>query len=1027
MLYKKNCEKTLSDSLFKNPTCEYRGTPFWAWNAHLTKEELCRQIDVFKEMGLGGFHMHVRTGLENEYLSDEFMGLVKACINKAKENEMLAWAYDEDRWPSGAAGGLVTKDEKYRGRCLLFTPFKEKETYMTNDSRAEGGRSGNGKLLACYDIVLDENGYLKEYKRIEENDTAEGTKWYAMLEINTPSSWYNNQTYIDTLSKEAIERFVEVTHETYKKHCSEAFGETLPAIFTDEPQFIRKNLLNNSFDKMDVAMPWTDKIPESYQERFGEDIFATLPELFWDLPDGKISVHRYRYHDHISEVFASSFADTIGEWCRKNGIALTGHMMEEPTLCSQTAAIGDAMRSYRGFDLPGIDLLCNAHEFTTAKQAQSAAHQYGYEGVLSELYGVTGWDADFRTYKHQGDWQAALGITVRVPHLSWYAMGGEAKRDYPASIHYQSSWYKDYAKVEDHFARVNTALTRGKPVVKVGVIHPVESFWLHWGPNDKSAVYRESLDENFLSLTRWLLEGSIDFDFICESTLPDLCKNGGAPLNVGKMSYDTILVPDCETIRATTLERLKAFKEAGGNLIFVGSAPTHIDAVLSEEGKKLYEKSTAVNFTRADILSSLDSSRELTIRYNNGRLSDNIIYQLREDFDCKWLFLAFDEEPVNKNLIRDYDIVINIKGTYSPVIYDTYSGETTPLAAKYRDGETIICVRLWEYDSVLLKLVDGKTDNPYEAKDYDFSSFTRVKGPVDYKLSENNVLLLDMAEFKLDIEDDYNETEEILRLDNICREKLGIVKRGGQVCQPWALGTKELNNKVTLKFTVNSEIDYKGAVLALEDAKEAQITFNGEEVANDVIGYYTDISILKVKLPDIKKGTNILTVTLPFGERANIENMFILGDFGVNVVGDKTVITALPEKIYFGELTRQGLPFYGGLITYSFTASTETGKLSVCASDYVGSIINVECDSEKCGSIIYPPYTLEINGLSKGEHKLDLTLALHRYNTFGPLHLVNEYRLWHGPDAWRSYEEDWSYEYVFRKTGILKAPEVSTK
>ena len=32
-------------------------------------------------------------------------------------------------------------------------------------------------------------------------------------------------------------------------------------------------------------------------------------------------------------------------------------MMEEPTLESQTAALGEAMRSYRGFDLPGIDML----------------------------------------------------------------------------------------------------------------------------------------------------------------------------------------------------------------------------------------------------------------------------------------------------------------------------------------------------------------------------------------------------------------------------------------------------------------------------------------------------------------------------------------------------------------------------------------------------------------------------------------------------------------------------------------------
>ena len=53
MLYKKNSEEKLSKELFKNPTCEFRGTPFWAWNSWLEKDELERQIGIFKEMGFG--------------------------------------------------------------------------------------------------------------------------------------------------------------------------------------------------------------------------------------------------------------------------------------------------------------------------------------------------------------------------------------------------------------------------------------------------------------------------------------------------------------------------------------------------------------------------------------------------------------------------------------------------------------------------------------------------------------------------------------------------------------------------------------------------------------------------------------------------------------------------------------------------------------------------------------------------------------------------------------------------------------
>ena len=643
MLYKKNTENRLSEELFRNPTSEYRGTPFWAWNSKLEKDELCRQIDIFKEMGLGGFHMHVRTGLANEYLSEEYMQLIRDSVDKAKSEEMLAWLYDEDRWPSGAAGGLVTKDEKYRARCLFFTPFRDEKYSGINGCQVN--RKENP--LACYDIILDSNGYLSSYKRIGESDEAEGTKWYAFLKIANPSDWYNGQTYLDTLNREAVEKFVEVTHEKYKNKVGDEFDKTIPAIFTDEPQFTGKRVLNNSFDKMNITMPWTDKVPELYKEAYGADIFDTLPEVFWDKPDSAPSLHRYRYHDFIAELFAHSFADTVGGWCEKNGIALTGHMMEEPSLKSQTAALGEAMRSYRGFDIPGIDMLCNRYEFTTAKQAQSAAHQFGYEGVLSELYGVTGWDYDFRGHKLQGDWQACLGVTIRVPHLSWYAMKGEAKRDYPASIHYQSPWYKEYSYIENHFARVNTALTRGKPVVKVGVIHPVESYWLHWGPNDKSDLIRETMDKKFKDVTEWLIKGSIDFNFICESLLPSLCEEGGNPLKVGRMEYDAVIVPDCETMRSTTLERLEKFREQGGKLIFMGNAPSYENAVISDRGRKLYEKSVCISFDRARLLSALENNRTVTLRYADGRLTDGFIYQLREDKDCEWLFVSHCREPYN--------------------------------------------------------------------------------------------------------------------------------------------------------------------------------------------------------------------------------------------------------------------------------------------------------------------------------------------------------------------------------------------
>ena len=141
---------------------------------------------------------------------------------------------------------------------------------------------------------------------IGENDEAKGTKWYAYLKIHAPSPWYNNQTYLDTLNPKAVARFVEVTHDKYKEKIGSDFGGVVPAIFTDEPQFTRKNQLPNSTDKSDVLLPWTDDIPETFKAQYGSDIIPAIPELFWDLPDSKVSIHRYRYHDHIAERFAEA-------------------------------------------------------------------------------------------------------------------------------------------------------------------------------------------------------------------------------------------------------------------------------------------------------------------------------------------------------------------------------------------------------------------------------------------------------------------------------------------------------------------------------------------------------------------------------------------------------------------------------------------------------------------------------------------------------------------------------------------------
>ncbi|MBR6680581.1 MAG: hypothetical protein IKL59_04900 [Clostridia bacterium] len=1014
MLYDNNrSEKMLSKELFKNPTAEYRGTPFWAWNCDLEEKELLRQIDIFKEMGLGGFHMHCRAGMSTTYLSDEFMALVKSCTEHAKENEMLAWLYDEDMWPSGFAGGYVTEGDEFRQRFITFSCDPE---YKIRD---------NTVILARFDVVLGKDKCLCSYKKVNEGDEIEGTLWTVYREIAADTPRFGNRSYVDTLNKKAIEKFVEITHEKYYATVGEDFGTTVPAIFTDEPQFARKGTLPFADSKSNVSLPWTDDLEDTYVAAYGESLVDSLPELLWDLPDGKVSLTRYRYHDHVSERFAEAFADTCGKWCRDHGIELTGHMMAEPTLHSQTAAIGDCMRSYRSFGIPGIDMLCAWIEFTTAKQCQSAVHQYGRPGMMSELYGVTGWDFDFRGHKLHGDWQAALGVTVRVHHLSWVSMKGMAKRDYPASISYQSPWYKEYSYVEDHFGRVNTALTRGKPCVKVAVIHPVESYWLHFGPNEQTQLVRDKLNGNFMNVTDWLLKGNIDFDYICESLLPEQCKQGGAPLKVGEMAYDVVIVPECETLRSTTLERLEAFRNAGGKLVFMGDAPKYEGAVPSERGKVLFDRSHRIAFSKGALLEALQDDRTIEIRNFNGSLTDNLIHQIRRDENGMWLFISHCTEPYNKDVAKLQGIHIYVNGKFKPQLWDTLTGEIKPVRYDTRGDKTHITMSLYDYDSALIFLEDTNDDCAWEPDPViDNTQAVELPWTVDYTLSEPNVLLLDMPKYALDGEE-LTGPEEILRIDATIRRRLGYPTSRAQ---PWVIPQKPAEHTVTLEFTIHSDIDYDSPYLALEDAELAEIIWNGERIDNTTVGYYTDLSIRKVALPKLNKGENVLRVTIPFAERSNCEAMYLLGEFGVKVVGRLLTVTELPDKLGFSDLTYQGLPFYGGAVSYHLPVECDSEcEANITIPHYASATNTVEVDGERRATVAYPPYSADIGKLSEGKHTVTVTTYVSRRNCFGDVHDADEILRWQGPTAWVTRDSSWTYEYRLRRTGVLTTPTLSKK
>lgn len=998
----------MDKKLFKNPPAKFKGAPFWGWNGKITEKELESQIETFKKMGFGGYHIHPRTGMDTAYMSDEYVQLVRRCLEKGKAEGMYTYLYDEDRWPSGFGGGLVTKNPEYRSRQLLLTPVSYAEYGEVNPEpkfSVTNQRAGNGTLAACYDIALDENGFLKSFDKIDENDTAKGTKWYAYAETALPSPWFNGYTNVDVLNPDATDEFIKITHQRYYEVVGEDFGKYIPSIFGDEAQVTFKKMLDAPFDKTDVILAWTPKMPEEYESFYGGNIFDILPLLVWE-GDGSAAA-RYRYHNLVAELFARNYIDRIGKWCREHNIKFTGHMISEGSLEGQTCNIGDVMRAYRGLTIPGVDILGDCDDFLSIKQVASSSRQFGANGVLSELYGVTDWDFDFRDQKYQGDWQTALGVTLRCHHLSWYTMEGEAKRDYPPTFNYQAPWHEKYSYLENHYSRANYILSLGKPDIKIGVLNPIESLWAHFGNKMQTSCAQNDIQKAYDFTVNTLMRNNIDFDCISEANMEMLFKETtDGTLCLGEESYEVIILPDCETLRKSTQKMLSDFESRGGKLIFVGQAPKFTDG---EETNAFAEREAMPMFENV-LTESLDKYRKVRVYSPYGAPSNRFFHNHIKCADnTEYLFLASNVRPSGRHNTKAQKFTICIDGKYSAEICDTISGEIYPVSAEHKNGRTYIGYDFYDSMSLLLKLTPSADEVHISKKAPSKAVPLKICNYMNYTLSEPNVLLLDKALISLD-GGEFTENKDILLGDNEIRKSLGLPLRMDVVLQPWVV-PDVYDHTVMMRFEFESEIEVSDAYFAAEHIEKSEITLNGEKIDNAVCGYYVDRSIKEIRLGALKKGLNTITVKMPFGQKSNLENCFILGNFGVSLRGERAVITKIPDKLYFGDVCKQGLPFYGGNITYHVKAE---GDITVSNVNYIGAAADADGDM----SLTFAPYSADVNC----KNTVGITVYGNRFNTFGAVHNISGRRFVSHPNEWRTSGGERCETYVLKPWGLMTEP-----
>lgn len=955
---------------FKNPSNLYRGKPFWSWNGKLDKDELLRQVHIIKEMGFGGYFMHSRVGLATEYLGEEWFDLINACADEGEKLGLESWLYDEDRWPSGSAGGMATQKKENRMKFIRMNI----DDFSWDDN-----------VICAFSCELDGINFYNA-KKLNRGELSDQTiVWFDILEY-PKGDFYNGFTYLDTMKKEAVQDFIDITHNQYKEKCGGRLGKSIKGIFTDEPH--RGHVMCNK-DEGGVMLgnctPYTDKLFDEFEKDFGYSLEDNLLELFLRKDGEAVSPVKWNYMELLQRLFIENFLVPIHNWCKENNMQFTGHMLHEDTLSAQAIMQGSLMRAYEHMDVPGVDVLLErTNNYCIVKQLSSVARQLGKKWLLSELYGCTGWQMNFESHKAIGDWQALLGINLRCHHLSWYTMEGEAKRDYPASILHQSTWYKEYKYVEDYFARIGVFMSQGEPVCDYLVINPIESMWCQIHANWSvwlGTVSEETikLDNDYEKLYRWLLSAHIDFDYADEEMLSRLYEVDGDILKVGKAKYKKVIISGMTTIRSSTVEILKEFQNNGGEVIIIGDVPRYLDAVASTniiDGTKLEFCKDAVNSLRGKNIVDTDS--------------DDLFVQVRRDENATYIMIL----NTNRKNSVDANISISVDGYFER--WNATDG--TSVAVKKPTSISLpACGEILYVVTQTENIVKEEKALPY----------VELNNPSGYTLDEKNVCVLDFAEAFVNGEK--WERNEILKIDRKLREKFNLEYRGGEMLQPWYVAQHECEElaDIKLKFTVNSDIE-ADVELVLEQIERFKITVNGKAIQNTPSGRWIDICFDKVPI-SIVKGENVIELSTKFREDSNLEAIYLIGDFGVRLA-DKT-ITALPDKIGFGDLRDYNLPFYTGKITYHFDLEVKE-KSKVALNDLCGCA----CVKINDKIIAWHPYEAEIDPCSS----IDIELVPTRRNLFGPLHESNLSPAACCPGNFITDGGDWDDNYCLIPVGLLK-------
>lgn len=963
---------SIIEANFANPPAEYRTAPFMVWNGKVTKPEIDRMLNEFKEAGCGGAFVHPRPGMITEYMSDEWYDLFKYTVQRGKELGMNIWIYDENSYPSGFAGGHV--------------PAQMPESY----------NQGQGLKLEKYDLlpVKTEDYFLclkKEKDNTFQDITASIAKYkkrkgeYYLYKKTYygKTDWYGGFSYVDLLYPGVTQKFIDLTMQGYEKTVKDDFNKTIQGIFSDEPHI-------GSPD----GLRWTPDLFEVFRQRWGYDLKEHLPSLNEEIGDWKKV--RHNYIETLLQLFIDRWSKPYHDYCTANNLKWTGHYWEHswPDMYNG----GDNMAMYAWHQVPAIDMLFNQFNETSpqaqfgnvrsVKELRSVANQMGYERTLSETYGGGGWEVTFKDLKRLGDWEYVLGVNFMNQHLAHITLTGARKYDYPPVFTYHSPWWPHYKILNDYYGRLSLVLSKGRQRNDILVIEPTSTLWSYYSYTGSNKKLME-LGTTFQSFVTALEKNQVEYDLGSENIFKNRAQVKGDAFVVGRAHYHTVVLPPgMENLNQSTFTLLKEFVKQGGRILSFAE-PLMIDGEENAELKSFMTRNST-NIIRLDTL----DGATLTRFFRNPSFSiasegGDLYHQRRKYRDGELLFF------VNSSMTEPVTATLSAQGK-SLLLLDALTGKIYTYPSTSKDGKLTATFCLEPAGSLLLFTLpkNNKKYKPYPQ--FSATQLLQSTGKTTVSRVRENVLTIDFCDVAAGGHT-YKE-KHFSDAADIAFRQYGFVNGN-----PWNTSVQYKKNildrdtfktgniTATYYFNIADTFDYSGMKLVTERPALWKVKINGKPVTANSGEWWLDKSFGVYNIGKyVTAGQNIVETSVePMSIYAEIEPVYILGDFTVAPEDKGWSIHSPATQFTLGSWKQQGQPFYSWEMIYGkeYDFKDNTLPCKVKLNQWVGTVAEVKVNGKSAGIIAFDPYELYITPyLQKGTNRIEVWVTGSHKNLLGPHH-----------------------------------------